>query len=136
MNFNHLNHIGVAVKDMEKTKDFLKRNFEAELIHEMISKEQGIHSALVSLGELKFELMSPINGEGLIQEFINQRGEGIHHLSFQVEDLQSTKSFLEEKGFKIIKQPSEVPGIEGIFLHPKSFLGLLVELFQRFEEGS
>jgi len=77
--------------------------------------------------------MAPLHEKGIIAEFINQRGEGIHHLSFQVEDLNSTESFFEEKGFKIIKQPSEVSGINAIFLHPKSFFGILIELFQRIE---
>lgn len=133
MRFNGLNHIGVAVIDIEKAKDFLKKNFESELIYERISEKQGIRFALVSWGELRLELMAPIKGEGLIAEFINQRGEGIHHLSFQVEDLQSIASFFQEKGFKTIKQPSEILGIQSIFLHPKSFFGILVELFQRIE---
>jgi methylmalonyl-CoA/ethylmalonyl-CoA epimerase len=131
MKFNNLNHIGVAVKDIEKTIDLLKENFEAEVIHEMASVEEGFQSALISLGELKLELMASLKEEGLIAEFINQRGEGIHHLSFQAEDLQATVSFLEGKGFKTIKVPSEVPGIHAIFLHPKSFFGILVEFFQR-----
>jgi len=133
MRFNGLNHIGVAVKDIEKAKDFLKKNFESELIDEKVSEKQGIHFALVSWGELRLELMAPIEREGLIAEFINQRGEGIHHLSFQVEDLQAIASFFQEKGFKTIKQPSEIQGIQAIFLHPKSFFGILVELFQRIE---
>lgn len=124
MNFDQLDHIGVAVRDIEKAHNFLKENFEANIIHEIVSVEKGFQTALVSLGELK------------LAEFINQRGEGIHHLSFQVEDLRSTVSFLEEKGLKTIKQPSEIPGIHTIFLHPKSFLGILVELFQRFDESS
>ncbi len=136
MNFDQLDHIGVAVRDIEKAHNFLKENFEANIIHEIVSVEKGFQTALVSLGELKLELIAPINDEGIIAEFINQRGEGIHHLSFQVEDLRSTVSFLEEKGLKTIKQPSEIPGIHTIFLHPKSFLGILVELFQRFDESS
>ncbi|MEW6377729.1 MAG: VOC family protein [Thermodesulfobacteriota bacterium] len=135
MRFNGLNHIGVAVRDIEKAKDFLKKNFESKLIYEGVSEKQGIHFALVSWGELKLELMAPIKGEGLIAEFINQRGEGIHHLSFQVEDLQSIASFFQEKGFKTIKQPSEIPGIHAMFIHPKSFFGILVEVFQGIEES-
>ncbi len=136
MKLDRLNHIGVAVRDIEKTKDFLKKNFEAEILHEMVSEGQGFRSTLVSLGELKFELMAPIETGGIVAEFINQRGEGIHHLSFQVEDLQSTASFFEQEGLKSIKVPSEIPGIKAIFLHPKSFFGILVELFQKIEKGS
>ncbi len=135
MKLDSLNHIGVAVKDIEKTKDFLKKNFEGEMIHELVSETQGIRSALISLGKLKLELMAPLRGKGIISDFIDQRGEGIHHLSFQVEDLQLTASLLEEKGFKTIKQPPEIQGIEAIFLHPKSFLGILVEFFQKVEES-
>ena len=134
MKLDGLNHIGVAVKDIEKTIDFLKNNFERELIHEMLSKGQGIRFALVSLGKLKLELMAPLQEKGIISDFIDQRGEGIHHLSFQVEDLNSIEASFEEKGFKIIKPPSEVPKINAIFLHPKTFFGILVELFQRIEE--
>jgi len=133
MNFNHLNHIGVAVKDIERAKNLLKENFGAKILNEMVSQEQGFRSALVSLDGTTFELMTPLHEKGIIAEFINQRGDGIHHLSFEVEDLNSTESFFKEKGFKIIKQPSEVSGINAIFLHPKSFFGILVELFQRIE---
>ena len=134
MKLDGLNHIGVAVKDIEKTIDLLKTNFEGELIHEMLSEGQGIRFALVSLGKLKLELMAPLHEKGIISHFIDQRGEGIHHLSFQVEDLNSIEASFGEKGFKIIKPPSEVPGINAIFLHPKTFFGILVELFQRIEE--
>lgn len=135
MNFDNLNHICVAVKDIENAVDLLKESFGAEVIDEMDSAEERFHSVLVSLGELKLELMASLKGEGLIAEFINQRGEGIHHLSFEVEDLPATVSFLEEKGFKTIKPPSEVHGIQAIFLHPKCFFGILVEIFQNIEEG-
>jgi methylmalonyl-CoA epimerase len=135
MKLDSLNHIGVAVKDIEKTKDFLKKNFEGEIIHELVSDAQGIRFALVSLGELRLELMAAIKEEGMISEFISQRGEGIHHLSFQVKDLQSTAAFFEREGLKTIRLPSEIPGVEAIFLHPKSFLGILVELFQKVEES-
>src|SRR4030042_2745647 len=74
MKLDRLNHIGVAVRDIEKTKDFLKKNFEAEIIHEMVSEGQGFRSTLVSLGELNFELMAPIENGGIVSEFINQRG--------------------------------------------------------------
>lgn len=136
MKLDRLNHIGLAVGDIEKTKDFLRKNFDAEILHEMVFEGQGFRSTLVSLGELKLELMAPIKEAGLISEFIRQRGEGIHHLSFQVEDLQSSVSFFEQEGFKLIRIPSEIPGIEAIFLHPKSFLGILVELFQKTEARS
>ena len=102
----------------------------------MVSEGQGFRSTLVSLGELKLELMAPIENGGIVSDFISQRGEGIHHLSFQVEDLQSTAAFFEQEGLKSIKVPSEIPGIKALFLHPKSFLGILVELFQKIEMGS
>jgi methylmalonyl-CoA epimerase len=134
MKFEHLSHVGVAVRDMEKAKDFLKKNFEVQIHHEMVSPEQKIHFALVSLGELKLELMAPVKEEGLIADFIKQKGEGVHHLSFQVENLQSKKAFFEERGFKTIKPTSEITGVHAIFLHPKSFFGILIELFQKIGE--
>ncbi len=135
MKLDQLNHIGVAVKDLEKAKEFLRKNFEAEVIHEIVSEAQGIQFATLSLGELKLELMASVGEQGMISEFIRQRGEGIHHLSFQVQDLRSEASFFEKQGLKTIRVPSEIPGIEAVFLHPKSFLGILVELFQKTDEG-
>jgi len=83
------------------------------------------------IGNIEFELMEPLVQEGMIENFIRRRGEGLHHIAFEVDDIHSTLSTIKRRGFKVIDQePLSVQGIKAAFLHPGSFAGVLIELIE------
>ncbi|MFC2070023.1 methylmalonyl-CoA epimerase [Chloroflexota bacterium] len=127
-----ISHIGIAVKDLDTA---IKTYTEAlglkheETIH---SPETGMAAAMLTTGNSALELLAPIGNEGVIQKFLENRGEGIHHVSIEVDDIVKTLESLSTKGVQLIdKVPRE--GIEGkiAFIHPKAMNGVLIELVEK-----
>jgi methylmalonyl-CoA/ethylmalonyl-CoA epimerase len=149
MQVKGVNRIGIAVKDLEKAKDFfinilgakpgvIYRKDDTEhydLVEDEIPSE-GLKSYYLSLGSLQIELMAPINGEGNIANFIKKRGEGIMTISLQVDDLDEGIAYFEKKGIRIVGKMLDhytQLGDEKVhtpycFIHPKDFFGIMVEL--------
>ena len=124
-----VHHIGIAVNSLEREKfwnQFL--NVEAEEHKEI--PDQKVKIAFLQVGETKIELLEPL-GEGAVSKFLEKRGEGIHHIAVQVDDINSVLTSMKEAGVKLIDEtPRE--GAEGkiAFVHPKSTGGILLELVQ------
>ena len=125
--------VGIAVKDLEKAKRFFEEILGAKFRPTEEVPGQGFRYAPFEVGGFSLELLSPGGGDGVIRRFIEGRGEGVHHLSFRVDDLDATVRGLEEKGIRIaarIDYPPEIT-FEGChwreaFLHPKDSFGVLV----------
>ncbi|MCB5249673.1 MAG: methylmalonyl-CoA epimerase [Candidatus Cloacimonadales bacterium] len=129
-----ISHIGIAVKDLnEAIKFYQKLGLELEEIEEVPS--QKVKVAFFPIGEVRIELLEATSEDSPIAKFIEKRGEGVHHLAFQVDDLPEKLSEAEEKEFRLIdKEPR--PGAHGAdiaFLHPKSTHGTLIEFCQEKE---
>ncbi len=144
-----IHRIGIAVKDLEKSKDFflnvlgakkgvVYRKDETEnfsLVGDDIPSE-GLKSFYVTLGELQIELMSATDEDGNIARFIKSKGEGLMTISFQVEDLDESIEYLESKGVRVVgKMLDHYTTLDGekihtpyCFIHPKDFFGIMVEL--------
>lgn len=124
-----IHHIGIAVNSLERGtfwNQFL--NVKAEEIKEI--PDQNVKIAFLSVGETKIELLEPL-GEGAVSKFLEKRGEGIHHIAVQVDDINSVLTRMKEAGVTLIDEtPRE--GAEGkiAFVHPKSTGGILLELVQ------
>ena len=127
---NKIEHIGIAVKDLEaanklysvllKTTPFMQETVESE----------GVITSFFKIGESKIELLAATNPESPIAKFIEKRGEGIHHIAFDVTDIDAEISRLQAEGFELINKISK-PGADNkmiAFLPPKSTCGVLVEL--------
>jgi methylmalonyl-CoA epimerase len=127
-----ISHIGIAVKDLEQA---VKTYTEAlGLKHEetVESPETGMAAAMLATGNASLELLAPIGTTGVIAKFLESRGEGIHHVAIEVDDIAGTLKALTEKGVQLIdKVPRD--GIEGkvAFIHPKSMNGVLIELVEK-----
>jgi methylmalonyl-CoA/ethylmalonyl-CoA epimerase len=127
-----LEHIGIAVKNMDQANKL----FGAILGREHYKIEQveseGVKTAFFEISGVKIELLEATRPDSPIAKFIEKRGEGIHHLAFEVKDLNKSISDYESKGFeRINKEPK--PGADNkmiCFLHPKSTGGVLIELCQ------
>ena len=127
-----LDHIGIAVKDLDLAIRFYKEAFgiEPSLVYESSYTKAKI--AFLPIGEVKIELIQPSNPESVVGKFLEKKGEGIHHVSYKVKDVDSSLVELEKKGVQLIdKKPRKVRENEKVaFLHPKSTNGVLVELIQ------
>jgi methylmalonyl-CoA/ethylmalonyl-CoA epimerase len=126
----HIEHIGIAVKDLKEAIAFYENvlGFKCYAIEEVA--EQKVRTAFFKVGETKIELLESTDPEGPVGKFVENRGEGVHHIAFAVKGLTEALPALEEKGIRLIdKSPRK--GAEGLniaFLHPKSTFGVLTEL--------
>lgn len=130
MNISHIEHIGIAVKNLEESIKYYEGilGLKCYAIEEVA--EQKVKTAFFKVGETKIELLESTDPEGPIGKFIEKKGEGIHHLAFKVNDLPEALKEAEEKGVRLIDNNPR-KGAEGLniaFLHPKSTGGVLTEL--------
>lgn len=126
-----IHHVGVVVKNIEEALDLYVTTMGFKSSRIMTSREDGIKTVLVSLGEVTLELMEPIDPQGGVQKFLETRGEGIHHISLEVDDIEQERKWFESKNLQLIdKKPRYFEGALVSFVHPKSTRGVLIELLQ------
>lgn len=127
-----LEHIGIAVKDLEKSNELFAKIFGAAHYKLEEVESEGVRTSFFQTGESKIELLEATKPESAIAKFIEKRGEGIHHLAFEVKDIEAELARLKEEGFELIHQtPKDGADNKRIaFLHPKSTNGILIELCQ------
>ncbi|MBI4620838.1 MAG: methylmalonyl-CoA epimerase [Desulfobacterales bacterium] len=126
-----INHVGVAVKDLDKAVSLFENAFGAKVIFRKVFEDQKLESAMVSMGENRFELSQTIDPDGVMGKFIESRGEGIHHVSLQVEDMEKAIAHFENQGLKVVGKGTVGSGGNKIcFLHPKDIFGVLIEIIE------
>lgn len=127
-----IDHIGIAVKDIEQAIRLYREAFgmEPSLVYE--SEYTKAKIAFFPIGEVRIELIQPTNPESVMAKFLEKKGEGIHHVSFKVKDVDQSLGEMEKKGIQLIdKKSRKVRENERVaFLHPKSTNGVLFELIQ------
>jgi len=126
----HIEHIGIAVSNLEESIRFYEDvlGLKCYAIEEV--KDQKVKTAFFMVGQTKVELLESTDPEGPIGKFIEKRGEGVHHIAYAVEGIEKALAHMEAKGVKLIDQQPR-KGAEGLhiaFLHPKSTGGVLTEL--------
>ena len=125
----HINHVCIAVKDIDDTVRFYRDVFgvgEAEVVD---IEDQAVRATLIRVGGSQLEFIEPTDPNGGVAKFIDRRGEGVHHICFEVEDLAGTLQRLDERGVAVVdREPRE--GLSGTigFIHPKATRGVLIEL--------
>lgn len=127
-----IEHIGIAVKNLESSNELFKKLFgNAHYKIETVESE-GVSTSFFMIGETKIELLQATNENSAIAKFIEKKGEGIHHIAYEVDNIQDEMHRLQNEGFELInKQPKDGADNKQIcFLHPKSTNGMLVELCQ------
>ena len=130
MNLSHIEHIGIAVKNLEQTIDFYEvvMGLKCYKIEEI--EEQKVRTAFFKIGETKIELLESTDPDGPIGKFIEKRGEGIHHLAFAVKDIGENLAHAESMGVKPIDATPRrgADDMDIAFIHPKYTYGVLIEL--------
>lgn len=125
-------HIGIAVKNLQESNLLFKKLFGKEHYKIEAVESEGVGTSFFMLGETKIELLEASDSNSAIAKFIEKKGEGIHHIAYEVDDLDAEISRLKGEGFEVINaQPKDGADNKRIcFLHPKSTNGVLVELCQ------
>ena len=128
---NYIDHVGLAVKDIQAALELFQDVFGAPPAEITEMQDQGIRAKLIQVGQTRLELLEPLTADSPVGRFIEQRGEGLHHLALNVSDIAGKLKILEARDFRLVdKQPRE--GLSGTiaFIHPRSVFGVLTELVE------
>ncbi len=130
--FEKLDHIGIAVRDLDQATKLYRDTFgiEPSVVYESSYTKAKI--AFFPIGEVRIELMQPVNPDSVLGKFLEKKGEGIQHIAYKVKDVDRSLGELQKKGVQLIdKKSRKVRENERVgFLHPKSTNGVLIELIQ------
>jgi methylmalonyl-CoA/ethylmalonyl-CoA epimerase len=131
-----LDHIGIAVEDLEKAISVYEKLLNVPCYKREVVEEQGVETAFFQTGESKVELLGAADSNSVIVEYVKKRGEGIHHVAFEVEDIRSEMKRLKSNGFTLLSdEPMKGADDKWVaFVHPKDNHGVLVELCQDIEQ--
>jgi methylmalonyl-CoA/ethylmalonyl-CoA epimerase len=130
--FDRVDHVGIAVKDLNAGISFYEAAFGVKLAHRETVEEQGVEEAMFRVGESWIQLLRPLGPDTPVGRYIEKRGEGVHHIGYGVADLKAVLEHLKGEGMQLIDaEPRR--GSRGsmvAFVHPRSVGGVLVELVQ------
>jgi methylmalonyl-CoA/ethylmalonyl-CoA epimerase len=129
---NRIYHLGYAVEDIDAASQFYRENFGAMPGDPEVVEEQGIVATMFKVGESSIELVQPTRPDSPVGKFLAKRGEGIHHVAFEVDDLREALSELRRNGVNLIdEEPRKgVGGMKIAFVHPEGAFGVLTELVE------
>ena len=134
---NRIYHLGYAVEDIEAASRFYRENFGVEPTEPEVVEEQGIVATMFRVGESMIELVQPTRPDSPVGRFLERRGEGVHHVAYQVADLEAALCELKRNGVELVDEEPRVGagGTRVAFVHPKSAFGVLTELVELPERG-
>jgi methylmalonyl-CoA/ethylmalonyl-CoA epimerase len=130
--FGRIDHIGVAVEDLDAAIELYSHSFEMREQHRETVEEQGVEAVLLEVGEGHVELLKPLGPETAVGKFIAKNGPGLHHVAYATDDIDSSLGAVRDAGLRLIDEQPRV-GIRGsrvAFLHPRSTGGVLTELVE------
>jgi methylmalonyl-CoA/ethylmalonyl-CoA epimerase len=130
--FRRIDHIGVAVEEIDPALALWRDSFQMEVAHREIVEEQGVEAVLLDVGENHVELLAPLGADTPVGKFLAKKGPGLHHVAYQVSDIDATLEALKGAGMELIdKQPrTGIRGSRVAFLHPKATAGVLTEIVE------
>jgi methylmalonyl-CoA/ethylmalonyl-CoA epimerase len=132
----NVEHIGIAVKSLEVSIPLFEKLLNTPCYRTELVESEGVNTAFFQKSETKVELLQSLEADGVISKFIDKKGEGVHHLAFEVENIEEEINRLKAEGFIFI---DEIPkkGADNkliCFLHPKNTNGVLIELCQEIKD--
>jgi methylmalonyl-CoA/ethylmalonyl-CoA epimerase len=130
--FGRIDHIGVAVADLEAAIVLHEQTYGMPLVHRETVTEQGVEAVLLDVGDSHVELLRPLSDDTPVGRFLAKRGPGLHHVAYGVDDVEATLAELRARGVRLIDE-SPRTGIRGsrvAFLHPAASGGVLTEIVQ------
>jgi len=130
MKIKRIAHLGIVVKNLDSALEFFTGALPLDVVH--TEDYQGMKIGFIPVGDSSIELLQDVSGSSSIKKYLDNNGEGIHHISFEVDDIQEAVAELKQKGIKLIDENPR-PGAHGMsvaFMHPKATHGILMELVQ------
>lgn len=127
-----IDHIGIAVESLEQGRAFYEAiGLEMEALEEV--PEQKVRVGFFGVGDTRLELLEPTSPDSPIARHLERRGPGLHHLCFEVEDIEASMAHLRQEGYRLLSETPQAGahGCRVCFLHPKSSGGVLIELSQK-----
>jgi len=130
--FGRIDHIGVAVEDIDAAIDLYEGSFEMALAHRETVSSQGVEAVLLDVGEGHVELLRPLGPETAVGKFLSRKGPGLHHVAYAVEDIDAALDAVRAAGLELIDSEPRVGIRESrvAFLHPRSTGGVLTEIVE------
>ena len=132
--FTAIDHVGVAVPDLEAAKAFYAESFGMRLVHEEVNEEQGVREAMMAVGESGscVQLLAPLTPESTIARFLDRSGPGVQQVAYRVEDVEAASTVLRQRGMRLLYDAPRrgTAGSRVNFVHPKDAGGVLVELVE------
>jgi methylmalonyl-CoA/ethylmalonyl-CoA epimerase len=135
--FDRIDHVGVAVDDLDAAIALYEGSFEMKLTHRETVESQGVEAVLLDVGDGHVELLRPLGEDTAVGKFLARKGSGLHHVAYAVADIDATLEKLAAAGLELIDSEPRV-GIRGsrvAFLHPRSTGGVLTEIVEPAGEG-
>jgi methylmalonyl-CoA/ethylmalonyl-CoA epimerase len=128
-----IEHIALAVEDVEVAIEHYRDVWGLRVSHREVVKDQGVEEVMLPLGGCDLQLLGALGPDTIVGRWLNRRGEGVHHIAYEVDDLEQTLDDLRSKGIQLVDDRPRKGGRGQMvaFVHPKSNHGLLVELIQR-----
>lgn len=128
----HIDHIGIAVRDLKQAISTYEKILNKPLSKTERVESEKVETAFFETGESKVELLGPTDPASVIQKFVDKKGEGIHHVAFEVDDIHSEMDRLRNEGFTLLNEKPKQGADDKLvaFIHPKENHGVLIELCQ------
>jgi methylmalonyl-CoA/ethylmalonyl-CoA epimerase len=134
--FSAVDHVGIAVADLDEAIAWYGRTFGMHVVHEEINEELGVREAMLQVGDdpsaTQIQLLAPLSADSAIGRFLDRRGPGIQQLAYRVQDIDATTAVLRERGIGLLYHTPRrgTSGARVNFIHPKAVGGVLVELIE------
>lgn len=127
-----VDHIAIAVRDLEAAAAWYRDVFGAEVTHREVVESDGVEEALIKVAESYIQLLTPTKPDSPVGKFLESRGEGLHHVAYRVDDCAQALEAVKSAGYRVVDEAPR-PGSRNTtvaFLHPKSGFGTLIELVE------
>jgi methylmalonyl-CoA/ethylmalonyl-CoA epimerase len=132
--FTAIDHVGVAVRDLDEAIEFYSSTYGMRLAHQEVNEEQGVREAMMAVGDSGtcIQLLAPLNDDSTIAKFLDRSGPGIQQLAYRVADLDAVSATLRDRGMRLLyDEPRRGTSSSKVnFIHPKDAGGILVELVE------
>jgi methylmalonyl-CoA/ethylmalonyl-CoA epimerase len=129
-----IDHVGMAVRDLDEAIAFYSRTFDVQVVHEEVNEEQGVREAMLAVGDggACIQLLAPLRPDSAIGRFLERSGEGIQQVAYGVDDIDAASADLRARGVRLLyDEPRRgTAGSRVNFVHPKDAMGVLVELVE------
>lgn len=136
-----IDHVGLAVRDLDDAIAFYGRTFGLRVVHEEVNEEQGVREAMLAIGDSDsyLQLLAPLRPDSAIGKFLDRTGEGVQQVAYRVDDIDAVSAALRKRGLRLLYHEAKrgTAGSRVNFVHPKDAMGVLIELVEpaRSAEG-